>query len=145
LPTEAEWEYACRAGTTTIYPFGDDEAICPEYSNQSSNVLKPAVPGGTLLPNAWGLFDVIGNVWEWCWDEYAQFTADAATDPQGPAKPTSGPDGGDLRVYRGGGVANQCGMGRSSSRGVAHRSATFLNLGFRVVCGMRADAGGGEP
>ena len=112
LPTEAEWEFACRAGTKTIYPFGNDEKILPEYSNQSANVLKAAVPGGTLLPNAWGLFDMLGNVWEWCWDEAGAFTVDAAIDPQGPSKPGGDPD---LRVYRGGGVANNRGMGRSSS------------------------------
>ena len=127
LPTEAEWEYACRAGTTTIYPFGDDETILPEYSNQSANVIKPAVPGGTLLPNAWGLFDMLGNVWEWCWDEYGEFTADAAIDPQGPSKPRGDPD---HRVYRGGGVANIRGMGRSSSRGDAHCSEDLLQLGI---------------
>ena len=137
LPTEAEWEYACRAGTETIYPFGDDDKFLPEYSNQSARVIKQAFPGGTLLPNAWGLFDMLGNVWEWCWDEFGEFTVDAAIDPQEPSKPEGDRDN---RVYRGGGVANNAGMGRSSSRGYAPRWKQMYNVGFRVVCGVRAAA-----
>ena len=93
LPTEAEWEYACRAGTSTAYSFGD--AITPKDANYNdSKILKP-VAVGTYKPNAFGLYDMHGNVFEWCEDWYDDYPAGAVIDPKGPVT-------GYSRVLRGG-------------------------------------------
>jgi formylglycine-generating enzyme required for sulfatase activity len=85
LPTEAEWEYACRAGTTTIFPFGDDEAKLGEYAWYSSNSDNRYHKVGLKKPNAWGLYDMLGNVGEWVLDqyqpEYYATITDNAVDP----------------------------------------------------------------
>ncbi|HOB98180.1 MAG TPA: formylglycine-generating enzyme family protein [Verrucomicrobiota bacterium] len=102
LPTEAEWEYACRAGTTTRYSFGDtlecsDEcdycALFDSYMRWCGNEGPGGV--GQKLPNPWGLYDMLGNVWEWCQDWMDSYSGGAVVDPQGP---TEGSD----RVFRGG-------------------------------------------
>jgi formylglycine-generating enzyme required for sulfatase activity len=95
LPTEAEWEYTCRAGSTTPYFFGVDPNLLPFYAFFPINSDAHAWPGGTKLPNAWGLFDTHGNVDEWCWDWYGPDDAREKIDPRGP--PT-----GTMRVNRGG-------------------------------------------
>jgi formylglycine-generating enzyme required for sulfatase activity len=97
LPSEAEWEYACRAGTTTCYSFGDNAAILGGYAWESRNSGGREQPVGQLRPNAFGLFDMHGNVWEWCADWYAPdyYTKSPAEDP-------TGPDSGSSRVLRGG-------------------------------------------
>jgi formylglycine-generating enzyme required for sulfatase activity len=97
LPTEAQWEYACRAGSTTRYYFDDDDSILDKYAWYSSNAGGRTHPVGAKRPNAWGLYDMHGNVWEWCQDWYAPgYAASWPTDdPPGPAV-------GSYRVFRGG-------------------------------------------
>ncbi len=134
LPTEAEWEYACRAGTVT--PFSTGETIGPDQANYNGNHTYGAGPKGvfreettkvgSFAPNAWGLCDMHGNVWEWCADRYGDYPQGEATDPNGPAE-------GDLRISRGGCWINFPAVCRSANRaGVAPLSWNF-HTGFRIV------------
>ena len=107
LPTEAEWEYACRAGNAGPYANSgrpDDMGWSKENSEATTH------PGGQKQPNAWGLHDMHGNVWEWCQDWSADYPGDAAIDPVGPAT-------GVFRVIRGGSMATNAGLCRAASRG----------------------------
>ncbi len=95
LPTEAQWEYACRAGSTGKFCFGDDEKQLGEYAWYRENSESKAHPVGEKKPNTFGLHDMHGNVWEWCQDSYGAYGAEAVRDP-------SRPTGARFRVLRGG-------------------------------------------
>lgn len=129
LPTEAEWEYACRAGTTTQYSFGSNEGS-PKIVNYAwyadSNGLGMTHPVGQKSPNPWGLYDMHGNVWEWCLDWYGKYSGGTAIDPQGPA---SGSD----RVIRSGGWCDAASSSRSARRNKYAPDRGEMCIGFRVV------------
>ena len=128
LPTEAEWEYACRAGTTTLYSSGDDKESLGEYAWYRDNSGGKPHPVGEKKPNAWGLHDMHGNVWEWCADWWAKdYYADSPTDDP------PGPETGSFRVYRGGSWVNLAGSCRSANRFRSVPSDRRDFLGFRVA------------
>ena len=125
LPTEAQWEYACRAGTTTTYSFGD--TITPEQANISSNTKPRTKVVGTYPANAWDFHDMHGNVWEWCRNWYVDYPSGSARDPVGQLV-------GTLRVYRGGswGSISYFGSMRSARRNRITPDYRASILGFRL-------------
>jgi formylglycine-generating enzyme required for sulfatase activity len=126
LPTEAEWEYACRSGSKSAYSFGESSKSLGDYAWFDENSNGQTNPVGQKKPNAWGLYDMLGNVWEWCSDWYDEYPKGAVSDPTGPIK-------GSVRVYRGGSWRNVPAGCRSAGR---RRSAPSLrgdDLGFRVA------------
>ena len=128
LPTEAQWEYACRAGTTTAYSYGDDRAQLGDYAWSTENSGKTTHTVGGKKPNAWGLHDMHGNVYEWCrdsWDGVSDYASGAATDPVGTE--------GSYRVIRGGCWFFSARYCRSAIRGRFVPSDRFNFLGFRVA------------
>ena len=129
LPTEAEWEYCCRAGRETDYSFGDDEEKIDMYAWYGLNSKGKTHPVGEKLPNAWGLYDMHGNVCEWCQDWYDKYYYENSTnnDPQGP---TSGSN----RVFRGSDWnQNDVKFSFSSRRNGDSPDAVFIIIGFRLV------------
>ncbi len=151
LPTEAEWEYAARSGSTGAYSWGD--TISCERAMYANNSLKadecqgyvtsrglppdqPA-PAGSYPPNAWGLHDLAGNVWEWCADWYGPYPTGAAVDP-------TGPESGIGRVRRGGSWFKFGDACRSANRTYAHPASRYQTTGFRLVWSA-APAPGAEP
>jgi formylglycine-generating enzyme required for sulfatase activity len=142
LPTEAQWEYACRAGTETTFSFGDSDADLHKNGNYCdlsntmglewqdklhSDGFDKTSPVGSFKPNDWGLYDMHGNVWEWCSDWFADsFSGAKSTDPSGP--PT-----GNLRVIRGGSFSDAPSRCSSASRSGCYPEQGTANIGFRVV------------
>ena len=129
LPTEAEWEYACRAGTTTKYYFGED--ITSDLANYNQNIGK-TISVGKYPPNAFGLYDMHGNVWEWCQDDWHVNYKDAPTDGSAWIA-----DNVVTKILRGGSWVNPPGYCRSASRLYDdRRDDRYTYDGFRVVCGF---------
>ena len=129
LPTEAEWEYACRAGSEAKYGFGDSDTDLADYAWFSKNSVRTQ-PVGKKKANGWGLFDMHGNVWEWCSDWKGSYTADEAEDPTGAP---SGPSYGH-RVFRGGSWGSTAAHCRSAARnGCGTSNSRLSGLGFRLV------------
>jgi len=127
LPSEAEWEYACRAGTTTAWCFGDDVSQLGEYAWYEDNTNNTTHPVGELKPNAWGLFDMHGNVYEWCQDRYGPYESlQVVSAPTGPAS-------GDLRVLRGGAFSFRPGVVRAAVRFSDLPVVRVFYLGFRLA------------
>ncbi|MDR2717239.1 MAG: formylglycine-generating enzyme family protein [Treponema sp.] len=134
LPTEAEWEYACRAGTGTPFNTGinitTDQANFdgryPYNGNAPGAFPETTMPVGNYPANAWGLYDMHGNVYEWCWDWHADYARDEQTDPTGPAS-------GSYRVIRGGSWVNSGQALRSASRGVYISGDGNERIGFRLA------------
>jgi formylglycine-generating enzyme required for sulfatase activity len=135
LPTEAEWEYACRAKTTT--PFFTGECISTDQANYNGNspgencpkgeYWKKPVKVGSFQPNAWGLYDMHGNVWEWCQDWYGDYSSVSVVDPKGP-------DEGESRVSRGGSWYGDAGLLRSAyRRSIKPNDDSSSSVGFRVA------------
>jgi formylglycine-generating enzyme required for sulfatase activity len=145
LPTEAEWEYACRAGTTTRYQSGDDPETQAAVGNIADGTAKAKYPGWTTIaaqdgyvytapvgrfrPNAFGLYDMHGNVWEWCWDGYE---ADYYKKPPPGADPL-GPSQAALRVIRGGSWDFIPLLCRSAYRSRDTPESRSTNVGFRLA------------
>ena len=127
LPTEAEWEYACRAGSKTAYSFGEGSKSLGDYAWFDGNSNTQTHPVGEKKANAWGLYDMHGNVWEWCSDWYGEYPKGAVSDPVGPRE-------GSSRVLRGGcwliGAAD-CRSAVRSRRYPSNRD--YNDFGFRVA------------
>lgn len=136
LPSEAEWEYACRAGTQTPFSFGNN--ITPEQVNYDGNYpytgggkglyREKTVPVQSLPPNPWGLYEMHGNVWEWCADWYDKYPQQAVTDPHGP-------DNGEYRVLRGGSWDFNGWIVRSAQRFRYEPDDRDVIIGFRLAQG----------
>jgi formylglycine-generating enzyme len=134
LPTEAEWEYACRAGTTT--PFNTGNNLTTEQANYNGNYpynnnskgkyIGKTMPVGNFKPNAWGLYDMHGNVWEWCSDWFGKYSTSAQTNPKGPST-------GSNRVLRGGSWIINARNCRVSGRISGSPGSRNSRDGFRVV------------
>jgi formylglycine-generating enzyme required for sulfatase activity len=124
LPTEAEWEYSCRAGSTTPFHFGDDKSKLGEFAWHAKNSEKTTHPVGQKKPNPWGLHDMHGNVSQWCEDWYGDYPEKDVVDPQGPAN-------GKYHVLRGGSWRYDPGYCRSAYRD------RFEPDGFDAFCGFR--------
>ncbi|WP_374692169.1 formylglycine-generating enzyme family protein [Accumulibacter sp.] len=138
LPTEAEWEYACRAGTTTPFSFGTtvstDEVNYhggfPYPGGEPGPYRQRTLPVGSLPPNAWGLYEMHGNVWEWCDDWYADYPTEPQIDPRGPTF-------GKMRVLRGGTWSDPARYARSATRSRIEPAYRPRSTGFRIVLGAR--------
>jgi formylglycine-generating enzyme required for sulfatase activity len=143
LPTEAEWEYACRAGTTGLYNMGDNLEGCDSEDTSRAldragwywmNAGRKTHPVAAKSANAWGLYDTHGNVWEWCWDRYGDeyYSSSPPANPKGPAL-------GSFRVLRGGGWNRAAGFCRSAYRGRGRPGVRKSSIGFRIARSVSQD------
>ena len=125
LPTEAEWEYACRAGSTTRFCYGNDKDRLGEYAWYRKNSGGHTQPVGQKKPNAWGLYDMHGNVMEWCQDRYGKYPSDSVADPKGSFGP--------FRVFRGGAWKFDATLCRSAYRESYKPWVSDNYLGLRLA------------
>jgi formylglycine-generating enzyme required for sulfatase activity len=127
LPSEAQWEYACRAGSTTRFCFGDKDSGLGKYAWYLTNSDGKTHPVGEKKPNGWGLYDMHGNVWEWCadWSDFGYYEKSPEDDPTGAAT-------GSYRVTRGGSWIDPASRCRSAYRGNGDPGKRDDNLGLRV-------------
>jgi formylglycine-generating enzyme required for sulfatase activity len=131
LPTEAEWEYAAKGGNKggPVYEYSGSNSAgtVAWYTGNSGSTTHPV---GTKQANSLGLYDMSGNVWEWCWDWYGNYSSGTQTDPVGPSGPASS---GSNRVNRGGGWDGTAQSVRSANRLINTSSDRYYNLGFRLL------------
>jgi formylglycine-generating enzyme required for sulfatase activity len=128
LPTEAEWEYACRAGGGSAYHFGDDASRLGEFAWYWKNCGRKTHPVGQKRPNGWGLYDLLGNVSEWCSDWYGKYYY-----RNSPTQDPKGPSSGRYRVLRGGAHRGDPPTMRSACRDRNYPTSQYSLYGFRVV------------
>jgi len=128
LPTEAEWEHACRAGTVTARPYGDGEALLKHYAWYNANSENGVHPCASLKPNDLGLFDTLGNVWEWCHDPYRPYDKETR---QAEAVAPIDPD--EKRILRGAAFTHSAANHRSACREKLNPNVEFVIVGFRVA------------
>lgn len=133
LPTEAEWEYACRAGNTNRFHFGHEVEAGDAYAWTAENCDATTHPVGLKKPNDWGLHDMHGNVWEWCSDWFEPYPPKALVDPTGP--PSTGTN--KYKVFKGGGWNQDLVYGGASSRFMMPPASGIHFVGFRVVLAPR--------
>jgi len=144
LPTEAEWEYACRAGSSTVYSWGNTidcgkamysnnslkSGDCLDYAKKRGLGVNSPAPVKSYPPNAWGLYDMHGNVWEWCQDWFGDYSASAIVNPVGPYSETK-------RIRRGGSWFKHGHSCRSANRNFGHPTNRLRTTGFRLVREIR--------
>ena len=127
LPSDAEWEYACRAGSTEAFCFGDSNRRLDQVAWYTMNSSDRTHPVGAKTPNAWGLFDMHGNVAEWCRDYYGQMNSGDVVDP-------TGREAGFSRVIRGGSWGTSADYCLSAFRACARPDVRDSNIGLRIIC-----------
>jgi formylglycine-generating enzyme required for sulfatase activity len=132
LPSEVEWEYTCRAGSTTSYCFGSNDSQLGNYAWLSTNSGSETHPVGQKSPNNWGLYDMHGNVWEWCADHWHSDYQGAPSD----SKAWLSSDNSSSRLLRGGSWNDSSGSCRSANRGNNYPDYRFSNYGFRLACSI---------
>ena len=133
LPTEAEWEYACRAGAVTSRPHGDGDDLLDYYARYAGNARGRAGRVGSLKPNDFGLFDMLGNAWEWCHDARTPYPSGPFDDGEQPGPVLASQE----RVLRGGGFLSAPSELRSAQRMGFHPQMSFSQAGFRVARTLR--------
>jgi formylglycine-generating enzyme required for sulfatase activity len=139
LPTEAEWEYACRAGTTTRWSFGNDESRLPEYAWYYDDIWNSSERGlravGMKKPNPWGLYDMHGNVWEWVQDWHTTIVGirESTSYPDSAQIDPTGPRSGSHRVKRGGSFYDFARLLRSAFRDGYSPRGKYVNIGIRLL------------